>query len=78
MTSSDSATNPFDYLEIVLQSPLGNDLTGRHQIKNTDARGAWYQRSNIYTGLGSWVGQQMWLVIEAKTDGSLPTTFFCG
>lgn len=76
MTSSDSVTTPYDYLEIVLQSPLGNTLTGPHQIKNTDARGAWYQRSITYTGLGPWAGQPMWLFIEAKTDSSLITTFF--
>ena len=76
MFSEDSATTPNDYLNAVLQSPVGHDLTGRHQVKNTDPRGAWYKRTQNYTQLAPWAGRPMWLLFEATTDGSLQTMFF--
>jgi len=76
MFSEDSATTPHDYLNAVLQSPVGHDLTGRHQVKNTDPRGAWYKRTQNYTQLSAWAGRPMWLRFEATTDGALQTMFF--
>jgi hypothetical protein len=76
MTSSDSTVTPYDYLEVVLQSPPGNDLTGRFQISNTAQRGVWRQETINIGSLGSWAGYPMWWSFEVRTDGSALTTFF--
>ena len=76
MTSSDSSVTPFDYLDVTLQSPLGTDLTAPVQINNTNTRGQWIRLPVVFTGLGSWIGQPMWLNFAARTDSTLATTFF--
>ena len=76
VVSQDSTTTPYDYLNVVMQSPPGNDLSGRNQVKNTDARGAWYQSAFDIPQLGPWAGSSLWFTIEVTNDVSLPTSFY--
>lgn len=77
MSSQEPTSNPAnDFLEIVLQSPPGNDLTGRAQIKNTDARDGWNKWTLPYSNLGAVVGQPIWVNFEAKTNASYITYFY--
>jgi hypothetical protein len=76
MSSQETASTANDTLEIVMQSPPGNDITGRFKISNLAARDGWYKQSILITQLGPWAGLPEWVDIEARTNGTMLTHFF--